>query len=62
MIFQHNGDTYIMAGHGCFFCPLGNNGFLWKADDCALQWAMLSSETLGLFDESDESLNDLRAQ
>ena len=31
-IFQYGGSTYVMAGHGCCFCPLGSNGFLWGAD------------------------------
>jgi hypothetical protein len=31
-IFQHSGETYVMAGYGCCFCTLGSNGFLWKSD------------------------------
>ena len=25
----------VQAGYGCCFCPLGSNGFLWRADDDA---------------------------
>ena len=32
-IFIHNDTTYIMAGHGCCFCTLGSNGYLWKANE-----------------------------
>ena len=30
-IFQHGGDTFLMAGYGCCFCTLGSNGFLWRS-------------------------------
>lgn len=31
-IFVHGTDTYVMAGFGCCFCPLGSNGYLWRAE------------------------------
>ena len=30
-IFEHGGATWVMAGFGCCFCPLGSNGFTWRS-------------------------------
>jgi hypothetical protein len=35
-IFQHGGASFVMAGYGCCFCPLGSNGFVWRSDDGVL--------------------------
>lgn len=31
-VFQHGGATFVMAGHGCCFCTLGSNGYVWRSD------------------------------
>ena len=32
-VFQHGGSTFVMAGHGCCFCTLGSNGYVWRSDN-----------------------------
>ena len=32
-LFQHGGRWYLMAGHGCCFCPRGSNGYVYTATD-----------------------------
>ena len=43
-IFQHNGQTFVMAGYGCCFCPLGSNGFLWRADEVLGNYTLLGDK------------------
>ena len=31
-VFQHGASTFVMAGHGCCFCELGSNGYVWRSD------------------------------
>jgi len=31
-VFEHGGSTFVMAGHGCCFCTLGSNGYVWRSD------------------------------
>ena len=31
-VFQHGDSTFVMAGHGCCFCTLGSNGYVWRSD------------------------------
>jgi hypothetical protein len=40
-IFKWGGKTYVMAGHGCCFCTLGSNGFLWQADSAVGTYELL---------------------
>ena len=32
-IFERGGRWYVMAGHGCCFCDLGSNGYVWSTAD-----------------------------
>lgn len=32
-VFQYGNSTYVMAGHGCCFCTLGSNGYVWRSDN-----------------------------
>ena len=43
-IFQNNGQTFVMAGYGCCFCPLGSNGFLWRADEVLGNFSLLGDK------------------
>ena len=31
-VFQHGGSHFVMAGHGCCFCTLGSNSYVWRSD------------------------------
>ena len=43
-IFRHGNQTYIMAGYGCCFCPLGSNGFLWRSDTVLGNYTLLGDK------------------
>jgi len=32
-VFEHGGATFVMAGHGCCFCTLGSNGYVWRSNN-----------------------------
>ena len=32
-VFQWGDSVFVMAGHGCCFCTLGSNGYVWRSDD-----------------------------
>jgi hypothetical protein len=32
-VFQWGESVFVMAGHGCCFCTLGSNGYVWRSDD-----------------------------
>ena len=33
VIFRRKGTIYAMFGHGCCFCPLGSNGYVYSSTD-----------------------------
>ena len=41
---MHDGQTFVMAGYGCCFCPLGSNGFLWRSDAVLGSYALLGDK------------------